>query len=75
MNCAPTQASHCDADPFAFDNPALYATHYFDLDAQRMAPRIADTEENWENRTLGADERYAVAAPQSPVEAFDTLRR
>jgi hypothetical protein len=74
MNCAPTQSTHCEADPFAFDNPVLYATHYFDLDARRMTPRIVNTVENWENRTLGADERYAVVAPAPPAEVAEALR-
>jgi hypothetical protein len=68
------RASSGEADPLAFDNPTLHDTHYFDQDAMRMTPRIANTDENWENRMLGADERYAVVAPALPVEVFDVRR-
>lgn len=45
---------------------------YFDHDTQMREPKIANSDENWDNGTLGCDERYvrvvkrAVEVPSRP---------
>jgi hypothetical protein len=59
-----------------FPNPVEdFGNHpymYYDIDSRKMKSKIASTQENWENGTLGADIRYArvVELPESMTAPF-----